>query len=115
MNIQHLTRRGLQSDLCFKHGADTSQVALTPMPRLPNDSATPTSPRRRDMSTAIVKFHFKSNQCNDTPTDAEAHRLAGEDPDNHKADLGCTMPSKQATSLLVVTGSRDGVSYRSQA
>ncbi|KAL2134665.1 hypothetical protein VTI74DRAFT_11243 [Chaetomium olivicolor] len=34
-----------------------------------------------------VKFHFKSNQGNDTLTDAEAHRLAGEDPDNHKADL----------------------------
>ncbi|KAH8907704.1 catalase-domain-containing protein [Coniochaeta sp. PMI_546] len=40
-----------------------------------------------DGSFHYVKFHFKSNQGNDTLTDAEATRLAGEDPDNHTADL----------------------------
>ena len=34
-----------------------------------------------------VKFHFKSNQGNDTLTDAQAKRLAGENPDSHAADL----------------------------
>jgi catalase len=34
-----------------------------------------------------AKFHFKSNQGNETLTNAESVRLAGEDPDNHTADL----------------------------
>ncbi|KAK3367515.1 catalase-like domain-containing protein [Podospora didyma] len=41
----------------------------------------------KDGSFNYVKFHFISNQGNDTLTAAEATRLAGEDPDNHTADL----------------------------
>ncbi|KAK4156072.1 catalase-like domain-containing protein [Chaetomidium leptoderma] len=42
---------------------------------------------KSDGSSHYVKFHFKSNQGNATLTDADANRLAGEDPDNTKADL----------------------------
>ncbi|KAH7015813.1 catalase-like domain-containing protein [Ilyonectria destructans] len=42
---------------------------------------------KKDGSFSYVKIHFKSNQGNDTVTDAEATRLAGQDPDNHTADL----------------------------
>lgn len=38
-------------------------------------------------SFVYVKFHFKSNQGNDTLCNTEANRLAGADPDNHTADL----------------------------
>ncbi|KAK4233203.1 catalase core domain-containing protein, partial [Achaetomium macrosporum] len=41
---------------------------------------------KEDGTFHYVKFHFKSNQGNETLTD-EAQRLAGEDPDNHTADL----------------------------
>lgn len=42
---------------------------------------------KSDGSFQYVKFHFKSNQGNDTLTSAEADRLAGVDPDDHKADM----------------------------
>jgi len=40
-----------------------------------------------DRTFHYVKFHFKSNQGNETLTNDEAARLAGQDPDNHAADL----------------------------
>jgi catalase len=42
---------------------------------------------RSDGTFHYVKFHFNSNQGNDTLTNDEAGRLAGADPDNHKLDL----------------------------
>jgi catalase len=42
---------------------------------------------RKEGNFHYVKFHFKSNQGNETLTDEEAQRLAGEDPDNHTSDL----------------------------
>ncbi len=42
---------------------------------------------RDDGSFHYVKFEFKSNQGVENLTNDEATRLAGEDPDNHTADL----------------------------
>ncbi|KAK7413961.1 catalase A [Neonectria punicea] len=42
---------------------------------------------KKDGSFHYVKIQFKSNQGNDTLLDADATRLAGQDPDNHTADL----------------------------
>ncbi|EON97376.1 putative catalase protein [Phaeoacremonium minimum UCRPA7] len=42
---------------------------------------------KADGSFHYIKLHFKADQGNDTLTDAEATKLAGEDPDNHTEDL----------------------------
>lgn len=42
---------------------------------------------KEDGGFVYVKMHFKSSLHNDVLTNAEADRLAGDDPDNHAADL----------------------------
>lgn len=70
---------------------------------------------KKDGSFNYVKIQFKSNQGNETLTDADATRLAGQDPDNHTADLWNSIESGNFpswTAYLQVMSPEQAETYR---
>jgi catalase len=70
---------------------------------------------KNDGSFVYVKIQFKSNQGNETMSDEEAAKLAGQDADNHTADLWNAIDSENFpswTAYLQVMTPEQAQGYR---